>query len=106
MSSSRSRKYRLAPRAVADLDDIWRFSAETWSIEQADRHSDELMRVFEMIAPMPTLARERCELDPPVRIQVHTRHLIVYTVAEDHVAILRILGSRQDWVAILKAADL
>jgi toxin ParE1/3/4 len=105
MSSGKSRQYRLAPRAVADLDDIWRFSAETWSIEQADRYIDELVRVFEMIAAMPTLARERCELHPPVRIHVHGRHLIVYTIAEDHVAILRLLGARHDWVSILNAAD-
>jgi hypothetical protein len=51
------------------------------------------------------LARERCELDPPVRIHVHTRHLIVYRIAEDHVAILRLLGARHDWVSMLKAAD-
>ncbi len=29
--------YRLTPRALADLDDIWRHSAETWSVAQADR---------------------------------------------------------------------
>lgn len=106
MSSGESARYRLAPRALADLDDIWRFSAETWSIEQADRYIDDLVRVFEMIAAMPTLARERAELTPPVRIQVHENHLIVYTTAEDHVAILRLLGGRQDWISILKAADL
>ena len=102
MSSGR---YRLTPRALADLDDIWRFSAETWSIEQADRYVVELVRMFEAIAAMPTLARERSEFTPPVRIHVHESHLIVYTVAEDHVAILRLLGGRQDWVSLLKAAD-
>jgi len=105
MSSSESRQYRLAPRAIADLDDIWRFSAETCSIEQADLYVDELVHVFELIAAMPMLAREWCEFDPPVRIHVHASHLIVYTVAEDHVAILRLLGAYQDWVSILNTAD-
>ena len=62
--------------------------------------------MFETIAAMPTLARKRREFKPPVRIHVHASHLIVYTIAEDHVAILRLLGGRQDGVSILKAADL
>lgn len=106
MSSGEAAPYRLAPRALDDLDDIWRYSAETWSIAQADRYVDELARMFETIAAMPTLARERGEFSPPVRIHVHEGHLIVYTIAGDHVSILRLLGGRQDWVSILKAADL
>jgi toxin ParE1/3/4 len=105
MSSDKQGQYRLAPRALADLDDIWRYSAETWSIDQADRYIDDLTRIFETIAAMPTLARERLEFKPPVRIHVHERHLIVYTVTENQVTILRLLGGRQDWISILKAAD-
>ena len=70
MSSGKQRQYRLAPLALADLDDIWRFSAEKWSIEQADRTIDDLVRMFETIATMPTLARERSEFKPPIRIHV------------------------------------
>lgn len=106
MSSGRLVQYRLSPRAHADLDDIWRFSAETWSIEQADRYIDELVTVFETLAALPLLARERTEFDPPVRIHVHRSHLIVYVVRDDHVAVLRLLGSRQDWAAILNAIEL
>jgi toxin ParE1/3/4 len=99
-------RYRLTPRALADLDDIWRFSAETWSVDQADRHLDDLVRVFEMIAALPALARERPEFSPPVRIHVHQSHLIVYREADGRIDILRLLGERQDWLSILKAADL
>ena len=105
MSFGEQRQYRLAPQALADLDDIWRFSAENWSIEQADRYIDELARMFETIAAMPTLARERSEFEPPVRIHIHESHLIIYIVADDCVQILRLLGGRQDWISILKAAD-
>jgi len=105
MSSGDTSGYRLAPGALADLDDIWRYSAETWSLERADRHVDELVRLFETIAAMPTLARERTEFTPPVRIHVHESHLIVYRIADDHVAFLRLLGGRQDWVSILKVSD-
>ncbi|MCW0183083.1 MAG: type II toxin-antitoxin system RelE/ParE family toxin [Zavarzinia sp.] len=98
--------YRLSPRALADLEDIWRYTAATWSIEQADRYVDDLTRAFETVARMPTLARERGEFTPPVRIHVHQSHLIVYTIADTDIVILRLLGGRQDWLSILKAADL
>lgn len=106
MSSDDVKPYRLVPRALADLDDIWRYSAETWSIDQADRYIDSLVRVFETIVAMPALAHERRELTPPVRIHVHESHLIVCVIANDHIAILRLLGCRQDWLVILKAAEL
>lgn len=105
MSSGKDERYRLTPRAIADLDDIWRYTAEIWSIEQADHYVDELVSVFETIAMMPSLARERSEFDPPVRIHTHEKHLVIYTAQDDHVAILRLLGGQQDWIAILKAAE-
>jgi toxin ParE1/3/4 len=105
MASGETGRYRLTPRALADLEDIWRFSAETWSIARSDRHVDDPARIFELIAIMPTPAREHCEFSPPVRIHVHGSH-IVYRIADDQVSILRLLGGRQDWLSILKAADL
>jgi toxin ParE1/3/4 len=105
MSPAKAGRYRLSPRALDDLEDIWRFSAETWSIPQADRYVGDLARIFDTLAVMPTLARERSEFTPPVRIHVHEKHLIVYTNAADEIVIIRLLGSQQDWVSILKAAD-
>ncbi len=105
MSSSRVSHYRLSPKALADLDDIWRYTAETWSVDQADRYIDELVSTFETIVTMPTLARERTEFMPPVRIHVHEEHLIIYRVNGDHIVILRLLGGRQDWRSVLKTLD-
>ena len=106
MASGEAARYRLTPAALADLDDIWRFSAETWSAGQADRYVADLVRVFEMIAAVPTLAREHREFDPPVRIHAYQSHLIIYRESGGRVAILRLLGGRQDWIAVLKAADI
>ena len=105
MPSGSGGRYRLTPRAFDDLDEIWRFSAETWSAAQAERYVDTLADLFETIATMPTLTRERTEFTPPVRIHTHEAHVIVYTIAVDHVVILRLLGGRQDWASILKATD-
>lgn len=95
--------YRLSPKAQVDLREIWHYSATTWSPDTADRYLDDLSRSFETIVEAPMLARERHEFDPPVRIHGHGRHLIVYRVSSDHIAILRILGGQQDWHALLTA---
>ncbi|MFN3719548.1 MAG: type II toxin-antitoxin system RelE/ParE family toxin [Rhizobium rhizophilum] len=49
--------------------------------------------------------RQRLEFTPPVRICPFRSHLIVYLDLEGQVTILRILGGRQDWQAILRALD-
>lgn len=106
MAPGEPRGYRLTPRALADLDDIWRHSAETWFAAQADRQVDALAAVFELIATLPGLARERPEFTPPVRIHVHEGHPVIYRVAEAQLVILRLFGARQDWVTIRLDGDL
>lgn len=97
--------YRLTPRARADLEDIWLYSEETWSAERADAYLDALVSLFEALVRVPEMAREREEFTPPVRIHHSGGHLIVYRVVEDYIEIIRLLGGRQDWTAILSVLD-
>jgi toxin ParE1/3/4 len=103
--SAEPSEYRLFPAAESDLDDIWRYSAETWSVDQADRYIDGLVRTFELIVWVPEIARERNEFTPPVRIHLHGRQLIVYVIEPDYIAIMRILGGSQNWRKARDALD-
>lgn len=97
--------YRLSPQAQRDLEDIWRYTAERWSAGQADRYTDALARTFDTLLAMPEIARERREFDPPVRVHPSAHHLIVYRIANDHLAILRVLGGRQNWRSVLESEE-
>ncbi|WP_430450370.1 type II toxin-antitoxin system RelE/ParE family toxin [Rhodophyticola sp.] len=97
--------YRLTPAAQGDLADIWLYTLQQWSIEQADRYADILEDTFDRLLFMPEMARDRTEFDPPVRIHPSADHLILYRIDRDHLVILRVLGAGQDWQAILRAAD-
>jgi toxin ParE1/3/4 len=95
----------LTPAAQRDLEDIWLYTAQTWSMAQADRYSDIMEDTFDRLLFMPEMARERSEFDPPVRIHPSAEHLIIYRVERDQLVILRVLGAGQDWHAILRMAD-
>jgi len=105
MPANNPTAYRLTPAAQNDIEDIWLYTAQQWSMAQADRYADILEDTFERLLFMPEMARERPEFDPPVRIHPSAEHLIIYRIEADHIAILRILGARQDWHAILRAVD-
>ena len=53
-----------------------------FGVDQARRYHDELFALFDLIAANPRIARERNEIEPPVRIQPFKAHLIVYRVEE------------------------
>ncbi|CUH68956.1 Toxin ParE4 [Thalassovita autumnalis] len=105
MPASNLTAYRLTPAAQCDLEDIWLYTAQTWSMAQADRYTDIIEDTFDRLLFMPEMARERPEFDPPVRIHPSSRHLIIYRVEQDQLIILRVLGAGQDWQTILRAAD-
>ena len=97
--------YRLTPAAEADLTEIWLYTAENWTVAQADRYMDSLERTFDTLLSMPEIARERMEFEPPVRIHPSAQHIVIYRILEDHLAILRVLGGRQNWQAHLEIGE-
>lgn len=105
MPPNKSQQYRLTPRALSDLDHIWFYTFETWSVTQADSYIDALTGCFEKLAAMPEMARERAEFMPPVRIHPYQSHLVIYGIEEDGVSIVRVLGGHQDWQEILQDTD-
>ncbi|MCD2172845.1 type II toxin-antitoxin system RelE/ParE family toxin [Rhizobium sp. C4] len=105
MPSGRPKQYVLTPRASDDFEAIWLYTAETWSVEQADAYTDDLTRIFDLLVKIPEMAREYREFSPHVRIHTHRSHVIVYLVEGDNVLIVRILGGQQDWRTILNSID-
>ena len=91
----------LRPAARRDLEEIFAYTARTWSPAQADRYLRGLHRVMETLQEFPELAPERRAFDPPVRLHPCQRHLIVYRAEADTLEILRILHTRQNWRALL-----
>jgi toxin ParE1/3/4 len=90
--------YMLTDEASYDLDYIFLEGCRIFGLQQADRYSIELDRIFEMIAKNPRIARERLEIEPVVRAHPHKSHIIIYRIENDGVAILGVRHAHEDWM--------
>lgn len=89
-------RVRFLPKAIDDLADVWRYTVDRWSVEQAVRYLDGLDTAINRLADAPLICREREELEPPVRILHHASHLIVYFTTEDGIVVIRVLHENMD----------
>lgn len=89
--------YRLTRKARDDLIEIYLYGFDVFGEAQADAYHDMLARSFDRLAGNPFLARERREIDPPVRIHPCGAHVIVYVEEAGGVLIVRIRHGREDW---------
>jgi len=90
--------YRLSRQADDDLRHIYVTGVEIFGVARAEAYAAGLKRVLGFLADFPRAARERRELDPPVRAYPYKSHLIIYAIEHGGVLINRIVHSRQDWM--------
>jgi len=90
--------FRLTRQAERDVIDIYLYTAEAFGITQADAYHDKLATTFHLLGEQPYMARERKEIDPPVRVHPCGAHIIIYIVsADENVLIVRVRHGSEDW---------
>jgi len=90
--------YRLTRQAQNDIAAIAEYTIKEFGIDQAVAYRDGLVRAFEFLAEFPRAARERTEINPPVRAYPYKSHIIVYVIDSDDVLILAVRHAREDWI--------
>lgn len=95
----------LTPKAQCDLEEIWLYSIKAWGRVQADLYLDTLEQVFETLCSLPELAREYTEISPAVRMHQTGQHVVIYQAQKNQLLVIRVLGARQNWRAVLAALD-
>jgi toxin ParE1/3/4 len=104
------KRAHLRPQAEADLLEATRHYASEGGIELAGRMFDAALAALEPIQRMPgmgsPLLGQRCEI-PGLRSWRVTGFPMqwLYFEADRHLDVVRLLGDRQDIVAILRAED-
>ncbi len=86
----------ISKKAVSDLEDIWLYTVEKWSVEQADRYYNLIFDEINYICKNSTAGKQMEHVRKHYRASKVKSHLIFYRVLPDMIEIIRILHERMD----------
>jgi len=91
-------RVKISRLAASDIEEIWVYSVENWSLEQADRYYNLVMDEIEYIASHPASGKDYGEFRKGYRRERVGSHFIFYklNVKRNEVEIIRILHQRMD----------
>lgn len=89
--------YRLTRRAEEDLTEIYLNGIRDFGTDHAETYLAELLETFDLLSDNPALARLREEFQPPVRINPHGAHIVIYRDVDNDILVIRIRHGREDW---------
>lgn len=90
-------KYFLTNLAVEDLTEIWNYTYDNWSEEQADHYYEQLINAFELITNNPSKGKSYEGIANNLLGFKVNRHIIFYRVVNpEQLEITRILHEQMD----------
>lgn len=98
-------RYRLAPRALRDIDQITDYTLATWGERQAEKYLTELDQRFRWIAQNPKAGRLRDEIGEGYRSFPHSAHVIFYLIDSEDVVIIGVPHGAMDIEAYFDAPE-
>lgn len=82
--------------ALSDLEEIWLYTLEIWSLEQADRYYDLIIKEIEFVSKKPKSGKNLNSLrEGYYSIKVKS-HFIFYKFSSSELEIIRILHESMD----------
>ena len=88
--------YIISKKAVIDLEEIWVFTVDKWSVAQADRYYLLIIDEIEFICKNITCGKSMHNIRKGYRATKVKSHLIFYRVVNNTVEVIRILHERMD----------
>ncbi len=98
----RKPKYRISAKAIEDLEQIWEFTFEKWSAEQADRYYKLIIDEIEFIAGNHTSGTSIEHIRAGYKVAIVKSHLIFFKRNKDITEVIRILHQKMDVESNLK----
>lgn len=90
-------KLRISALADADLAHLYSQGIMRFGEKAADEYISEIRSKFALLLDFPLSNVLRDEIKPPVRLQHHKGHVIIYRADAGNVDIVRVLSRFQNW---------
>ena len=88
--------YVISKKAVADLEEIWLYTVEKWSVEQADRYYNLIFDEMNYICKNANAGKSMEHVRKRYRASKVKSHIIFYKISNNTVEIIRILHEQMD----------
>ncbi|MEC4003058.1 type II toxin-antitoxin system RelE/ParE family toxin [Flavobacterium sp. SUN052] len=90
-------KYIISEKALDDINKIWIYTAENWSVEQANRYYNLIFDEIEFIAVNFEMARDFSTIRKSYRCSKIKSHLILFLKnKQNEIEVVRVLHERMD----------
>ena len=90
-------RFKLTNEAVKDLEEIWIYTYQNWSVEQADRYYNLIIDEIEFLSSNPLSGRSMDYIKEGYRVSKVKSHLVFYKIiTNEAIEIIRILHQRMD----------
>ena len=87
--------YRLSPLAESDLEQIWLYTLNEWSLDQANRYYDQIMDTIEELASGQKQGRDIDIRDGYLKYPVG-RHFVFFRRSDGMTDVIRVLHQSMD----------
>ena len=88
--------YVISKKAISDLEEIWLYTVEKWSVDQADRYYNLIFDEIHFICKDINAGKSMEHVRKGYRASKVKSHLIFYRVQNNSVEIIRILHEQMD----------
>ncbi len=89
--------YKISARALKDIENIWLYTFEKWSLEQADRYINLVFDEIEYLASNPVTGKDINHIRKGYRSSKVKSHIIFYRLTgnkSEGIEIIRVLHQR------------
>jgi len=86
----------ISKKAVSDLEEIWLYTVEKWSVEQADRYYNLLFDEINYICKNSKAGKSMEHVRKGYRASKVKSHIIFYRVLNESIEVIRILHEQMD----------
>lgn len=88
--------FKISYEVQNDLENIWLYTYETWSVEQADRYYNLILDEIEYLAENPDTGKDYSHLRKGYLRSKVKWHFIFYKINKNLIEIIRVLHQQMD----------